>query len=128
MKQEQDHIKPYSASDIQQYLEGRLPAAEMHAIEKAALDDPFLADAIEGYAVGDQQQQNKDLQSLRIQLEERINLEKKKTWLAPVWLRAAVIVLAVSAGGLTFYKLFTANTESQESALAKNEKDRSCNR
>ena len=28
---------------------GSLSAAEMHAMEKAAMDDPFLADALEGY-------------------------------------------------------------------------------
>src|SRR6478609_1439554 len=99
MKQEQEHIKTYSARDIQQYLEGKLSPVEMHAIEKAALDDPFLADAIEGYAVGDASQQIKDLQSLRINLEAQINKEKKKSVLVPTWMRAAIIVLAVSVGG-----------------------------
>jgi len=39
----------YSFEDIQRYLQGDMSAAEMHAIEKAALRDPFLADAIEGF-------------------------------------------------------------------------------
>ena len=39
----------YSAQDIQRYLKGQMSPEEMHAIETAALDDPFLADAIEGY-------------------------------------------------------------------------------
>lgn len=43
------HSNQYSASDIQRYLKGEMSTEEMHAIEKAALDDPFLADAIEGY-------------------------------------------------------------------------------
>lgn len=34
--------------DIARYLSGRMSAAEMHALEKKALDDPFLADAIAG--------------------------------------------------------------------------------
>ncbi|HEX4374426.1 MAG TPA: hypothetical protein VHZ50_14085, partial [Puia sp.] len=46
--EENKNIKHYSAADIQNYVAGKLSAAEMHAIEKAALDDPFLADAIEG--------------------------------------------------------------------------------
>jgi len=122
MKQEQEHIKTYSARDIQQYLEGKLSAAEMHAIEKAALDDPFLADAIEGYAVIDVNQQKKDLQSLRIDLEKRINKEKKKSVLVPIWMRAAIIVLAVSVGGLAIYNLYNANTEVQNEPIAKNAK------
>ena len=43
-----DHTKEYSAADIQRYLQGNMSAADMHALEQAALDDPFLADAIEG--------------------------------------------------------------------------------
>ncbi len=39
----------YTAKDIEQYLLGKLPAIKMHAMEKAALDDPFLAEAMEGY-------------------------------------------------------------------------------
>jgi hypothetical protein len=39
----------YSAEDIHQYLTGKLSNAEMHAIEKAALTDPMLAEAIEGF-------------------------------------------------------------------------------
>jgi len=121
MKQEQDHIKTYSARDIQLYLEGKLSPAEMHALEKAALDDPFLADAIEGFAIVDSEQQNKDLRSLRVKLEKRINKEKKKSTLFPVWMRAAMIVLAVSIGGLTIYNLFDANTEVQNKPIAKKE-------
>ncbi len=40
----------FSAADIERYHSGKMPAAEMHAMEKAALDDLFLADALEGYA------------------------------------------------------------------------------
>jgi hypothetical protein len=39
----------YSTEDIRKYLDGELPDAEMQALEKAALEDPFLADAIEGF-------------------------------------------------------------------------------
>ena len=49
-----DHLNDnnhFSAEYIRKYLEGKLPADEMHALEKAALDDPFLADAIEGMSM-----------------------------------------------------------------------------
>ena len=32
----------YTFEDIQRYLQGKMSAAEMHAMEKAALQDPFL--------------------------------------------------------------------------------------
>ena len=34
---------------IRKYLNGELDAAAMHELERRALDDPFLADAIEGF-------------------------------------------------------------------------------
>lgn len=46
------HIN-YSQADIERYLQGKMTHAEMHALEKAALQDPFLADAIEGFAMAD---------------------------------------------------------------------------
>lgn len=46
---ENKHTIIYSAEDIQQYLSGKLSPLQMNAMEKAALDDPFLAEAIEGY-------------------------------------------------------------------------------
>ncbi len=39
----------YTAKDIEEYLSGALPPDQMHAMEKAALDDPFLAEAMEGF-------------------------------------------------------------------------------
>src|SRR5215203_3556668 len=36
------------AERISRYLAGEMSPSEMHALEKEALDNPFLADAIEG--------------------------------------------------------------------------------
>ena len=41
--------KIYSAADIERYYNGLMSASERHALEKAALEDPFLSDAFEGY-------------------------------------------------------------------------------
>lgn len=41
--------KNYTAADIERYHTGGMSHAEMHALEKAALDDPFLSDALDGY-------------------------------------------------------------------------------
>lgn len=40
----------YNIIRIQQYLRGELTPEEMNQLERQALDDPFLSDAIEGYA------------------------------------------------------------------------------
>lgn len=41
--------KNWSARDFERYHAGDMPAQERHSLEKAALEDPFLADALEGY-------------------------------------------------------------------------------
>ena len=40
--------KQYSAEYLRKYLDGELSGPEMQALEKAALEDPFLSDALEG--------------------------------------------------------------------------------
>ena len=66
----------YSTADIQKYLEGKLSAVEMHVMEKAALDDPFLADAIEGVQEHLKHSKaasfNADLESLEKRLQEKV--------------------------------------------------------
>ncbi len=44
----------YNIIKIQRYLAGQLSPQEMHELEREALDDPFLADAIEGYGMQNQ--------------------------------------------------------------------------
>ena len=59
----------YSAKDIARYHSGQMTPAERHALEKAALDDPFLADAIEGYAFS--KAPGKELAALKNALAEK---------------------------------------------------------
>ena len=46
-----NNITNFTAADIEKYHKGLLSSKERHDLEKAALDDPFLADALEGYVV-----------------------------------------------------------------------------
>jgi len=60
---------------IKKYLNGELDTRAMHQLERRALDDPFLADALEGYgyAAGDQQKNLADLsQRLHSRAEEKV--------------------------------------------------------
>jgi hypothetical protein len=61
----------YTAGDIELYLAGDLPAREMHAMEKAALDDPFLAEAMEGYGAMKDTEWNNELVALRQQITSK---------------------------------------------------------
>jgi hypothetical protein len=62
----------YTLTDIERYLQGNMTAAEMHAMEKAALKDPFLADAMEGFEEVDftQAKQQLHIASDRISAKE----------------------------------------------------------
>lgn len=70
MSDPQKYNPVYSASDIQKYWKGELSAREMHELELAALEDPFLADALEGMATYDTHQ---DLHELRERLAVRVS-------------------------------------------------------
>lgn len=61
----------YQLSRIHNYIHGLMSREEMHALEREALDDPFLQDAIDGYKM----QQGVDVKSLSLlqqRLERRI--------------------------------------------------------
>lgn len=106
----QHHKKHYTAVDIEKYHKGQLTPAEMHALEKAALDDPFLAEAIEGFAHLKQPVQP-DLEELRARLQEKIESKgsaplvpipgREKSASAPWWrAAAAAVILGVLGWGV----------------------------
>lgn len=55
--------------DIQRYLRGEMSAAEQHALEKAALSDPFLAEALEGLSNLTEAALEEDLETISAELE-----------------------------------------------------------
>ena len=68
--EEGNNIIQFSAADIERYHKGLMNAKEMHAIEKAAMDDPFLADALDGYNLQGVNV-SADLNELKKRLDER---------------------------------------------------------
>lgn len=114
------HHITWSAEDIQRYWNGQLTPQEMHAMEKAALDDPFLADAMEGMGealrVHDAQLVNAELKNLHQQLQERT---ETKRGAAPVrsfrWWQAAAAAVILFVGG---YWIFSSGPEFNKDELA----------
>lgn len=118
MNNEKKHII-YSAKDIEQYLSGTMSNAEMHAIEKAALDDPLLSDAIEGYNAVD----NKEWDKVLVELKEKITVAENtpivsitKNSFARRWRVAAAVFLFGSS--ITIAYLFTAKNDAAKEPLA----------
>lgn len=114
-----DNIPSFTAADIERYHRGLLNAAEMHRMEKAALEDPFLADALEGYEISGTQAQA-DLTDLQKRLEARIQ-ESADEKVIPIsragsrnfpWMRAAAaVILIAGAGWLTYRFGFDTNND-----------------
>src|SRR5215204_1863365 len=114
----------FTATDIERYYNGQMSAAERHALEKAALDDPFLADALEGYAFAATPVD--DLAKIHSRLDQK--LKRKKV--VPIfqkykWISVAAIVLIIAGGGWLVYSI----SESGKSAemAVQQENDSSAN-
>jgi TonB family protein len=115
-----NHNNFYSADDIRRYLDGEMSAREMNALEKAALDDPFLQDAIDGYGKNTGHI-SEDVDELKTRLHERIRGEnrdvvplRRNTW----WYAAAAVLIISAAGVILFLNNFS---ETGKTEIAKNE-------
>ena len=119
---EEKNIINYTAADIEKYWKGKLSTAEMHAMEKTAMDDPFLADALEGY----KNASLADLDSLKERLHKRVgavvpilNLKRKRF----TWVRAAAaIIIIVGAGLLVQQLVFNDRNKNSIATLEKDDK------
>lgn len=114
----------FTASDIQRYHSGKMSPQERHALEKAALDDPFLADALEGYIFTSTPVE--DLAKIQSKLDEKLNRKK----VVPIfekykWISVAAIVVIIAGAGWLVYNI----SESGKSAdiAVQREKDSSAN-
>lgn len=84
-------------SQIEKYLNGELDARAMHELERQALDDPFLADALEGYAQKPVPSAA-HLKDLSGRLQQRIQPETKRLSLLSTLSIAATVLVFVSIG------------------------------
>lgn len=109
----------FSAEDIQRYHAGQMSSQEKHAIEKAALDDSFLSDAMDGYA--NTSTAKEDIEAIKTKLFGRETdakvipiTYKKRSFFSPV---KVVVIVLVLAGAVW---LFFQNTLPENKMLSKN--------
>ena len=118
MAEPSTHIN-YSFEDIQRYLQGKMSAAEMHALEKAALQDPFLSDAIEGYREASSATAQQHLNEINAALRKAkqnskvISIKRNNQWLRI----AAIIIVLAGAGIITNYFFKTSNKKQQAAKI-----------
>lgn len=122
----ENNIHNFTARDIEKYHKGLLSPKERHALEKAALDDPFLADALEGYAAV-----NTNIAADIEELKRRLAQGSEKTKVIPMyasskssfpWLRVAVLVILIAGASLLSYQ-FLFKSESNNVAVAEPKKE-----
>ena len=101
----------YNAEEIQRYLQGKMTPREMYALEKASLDDEFLADAIEGYSLLPDENHSKVVAELKETITEKTAggakvVEMKGNWRQ--WYRiAAVLFIMLGSGAIIYKYVFT---------------------
>jgi len=88
-------------SQIIKYHNGELDAKAMHQIEKLALDDPFVMDAIEGLA-NKNIDQPKQINDIKERLASRINKPERKIIPWRIFTIAASITLVIGVSLILF--------------------------
>ncbi len=83
--------------DITRYREGSMSGAERHALEKKALNDPFLADALEGAETIREKDFTSDVDALSQKIQTG-----RKHWVTPLRVAAGVLLI-LAAGSLGYY-------------------------
>jgi hypothetical protein len=123
MEQDKLHIN-YTAEDIQRYLGGKMPPLEMNALEKAALDDPFLAEAIEGYEQVPATDWKPSLQALKDGFAQGTAPAKVVQFTTKKygWLKYAAAVLILGGGIGTYFMLNKGNSPQDDKTIAAAEK------
>src|ERR1700722_888576 len=105
----------YSAADIEKYLRGELSPREMHDLENAALEDPFLADALDGMSALQKAAPTatplaSDLDELHTRLNTRVTAGQGRNNIRraiPRWSIAASIILLLGIGYAVYYTFLT---------------------
>ena len=117
-------IKNFTAADIEKYWNKKLSPAEMHEMEKAAMDDPFLADALEGYRYT--ANTDEELRILRGKFDDKLNttvpvipIPQKKY----AWLKIAASIIVLVGAGLVVRQLVLKNKNETPIAKAEDAKD-----
>src|SRR6187551_3792829 len=100
-------------NDIERYHKGELTPSEMHALEKKALRDPFLADALEGASEINADAFESDVQNLQMLIDKRTDQSKQ---VIPLWnwsLRIAAGLTLIAVSTFVILNIVKDNTPGQ---------------
>ncbi|MBA4139821.1 MAG: hypothetical protein H0X70_04845 [Segetibacter sp.] len=110
--------RTYTIDDIQRYLQHKMSAKEMHGFEKAMMEDPFLADAMEGYRSSNNLLAQHHLEEIKKQITANkqpakvVHLSSHKTG----WWKIAAIIFIIVTGAAISYMLLNSSVKNENSA------------
>lgn len=111
MQQQNNHIKSVADPElIRRYLAGELDNKAMHALERQALDDPFLAEALEGFEQH-APDQRVHLADLSKRLDQRVQPAKRKV--IPMYIRWAAAAAVCFVVGSSIIWLWPARNQDE---------------
>jgi hypothetical protein len=119
MAENSKYNKEFTAQDIERYYTGKMSSLEMHQLEKAAMEDPFLADALEGYSYTNTPVE--DSKYLQTQLQSKIEGSKiipLRNFSTNRFLRIAALFILLAGFGWAVYQ-FGFNTKNNDIAVVK---------
>lgn len=102
----------YSYLDILRYLQYKMSSQEMHEFEKALMNDPFLADTLEGFSASD----NSLVKQHLTDIEKAITREPKEARVVPLvtqktaWWKVAVLIFVIVFTGAITYSILNNNS------------------
>ncbi|KYG72248.1 TonB family protein [Roseivirga ehrenbergii] len=103
MNKKHNHIKQLTPAVLEAYKKGLLNAEQQHQVEKLMLEDPFYADALEGWEQIDDTELSADLAKLQSRLDERRE-EKNSIGFWTITRRlAATLLILITASFLFFW-------------------------
>jgi TonB family protein len=88
-------------NEIKRYINGEMSPAERYRLEKKALSDSFLADALEGASIAGPENFATDAKDLELRLSEK---QTRKSWFTPMRIAASVSLLLI--GSFILYTTF----------------------
>ncbi len=105
--------KSYNILALQNYISGRLDAGEMYQLEREALEDPLLQDALDGF-MGTEAISHSRLSLLQKRLEHRIVAQREeRNILHFTWQRLAIASVACTLFIVAVILFWMINTPSK---------------
>jgi len=105
----------FTADYIQLYINGKLSKTDMHAFEKALLEDDFLADAVEGYQL--QKQSAETASNLSFIVRSVSTTQVSKTTLffigSKKWFNVAALCIVIVLASLITYLVVNSNNKQE---------------